>query len=107
MVHDLGDTYKTFYLGGYALPNLHIHATLANAMKEFNDADQTARFKRQQHEADYALMHATGILALVIRSQNTLFGLGLENDLEQCERDMREVFLQVIPSNKLEENGPQ
>jgi hypothetical protein len=94
MVHDVGDDYKTYYLGGYALPNLHIHATLANAMKEFNDPDQTARVKRHQYEADYTLMHATALLVLVIRSQDTLFALGLDKDLEQCDSDFREVFLQ-------------
>jgi hypothetical protein len=89
MVHDIGDPYDKYYLGSYTIPNLHVHATLASV---FHEPDPTAKLKKNQEEADFALLCATAMLILAIRSQNVLFALNLDAEIETCERDVTDVF---------------
>jgi Family of unknown function (DUF5677) len=67
-VQDVGFPYDKLYLGAYTIPNIYVHASLASAFQE-SDA--------HHHEAEFALISATAVFLLVIRSQNTLFSLGL------------------------------
>jgi hypothetical protein len=84
MVHDVGDPYDKLYLGSYAIPNLHVHATLASA---FHGPDPDAELRRRQDDAERALRDATVILILAIRCQNVLFEMNLDHEIETCERD--------------------
>jgi hypothetical protein len=61
---------------------LQIHATLAS----------TAADKSPREEADFAFSHAWGLLLLVIKYQNILFPLGLDEDIAACEREVAEVW---------------
>jgi hypothetical protein len=88
-VQDVGDLYGHFYLGAYAMPNLHVHATLASVRR---DIPFEERVLDQRREADFALMNAMAVLLMVIRSQNTLFSLALEADVEACEREWSQVW---------------
>jgi hypothetical protein len=90
MVHDVGDPYDKYYLGSYTIPNLHVHATLASV---FHEPDPAAKLKNNQEEADFALVCATAMLLLAIRSQNTLFALNLDDEIEKCEKDVTDVFV--------------
>jgi Family of unknown function (DUF5677) len=88
-VQDVGDPYGHFYLSSYTMPNMHVHATLTSAKR---DDSLEERIKDRRREADFALMNGMAVLLMVIRSQNTLFSLTLESDLEACERDWVEVW---------------
>ncbi len=90
MVHDVGDPYDKYYLGCYTIPNLHVHATLASV---FHEPDSDAKLKRSQEDAEFALLNATAMLILAIRCQNVLFEMHLDNDIETCERDVADVFI--------------
>jgi hypothetical protein len=81
MVHSVGEPYKAYYFGAYALPNLHVHATVASM---FDGTETHVRAERRLSDADFALMHATFVFLDVLRKQNELFQLGL--DIDTCER---------------------
>lgn len=88
-VQDVGDLYGQFYLGSYTMPNLHVHATLASTKKDDPLED---RVKDRRREADFALMNAMAVMLMVMRTQNNLFSLALDADLETCEREWTEVW---------------
>ena len=89
---DVGEPYTTYYLGGYAQPLMHAHVSLTAAMREHDKKPDDERKRRRRHEADAALLHAHALMLMVIRSQNQLFSLGLEQEIEACEKDMPEVW---------------
>jgi hypothetical protein len=84
MVHKLGGLYKHFYLPNYSLPNLEIHATLASAsVKESMEA--------ARQEADLQVLCASFLMLLALRSQESVFKLGLEKDLDACEEAVNDL----------------
>jgi hypothetical protein len=100
MVHDVGAPFTTMYLVGYAVPNLKIHATLASAMADFDKEQQQnlqERASRKRDDGELVLSLATIIFVHVMRLQNTLFTLGLDKELEECEQDVVEVWLPILP----------
>lgn len=84
---DLGEPYMAFYMGAYAMPNMHVHVSLTSAMQEHNKKPDQERMQQRRHEADFALTNAHAVMLMVLRSQNDLFSLALEKDIEACERD--------------------
>jgi hypothetical protein len=84
MIQRVGEPYKRVFVLAYTNPNFQIHATLASA----NPHDEN----REEHDAKTALMVAIELLLAVIRSQNGLFSLSLEADLEACTNDLREAM---------------
>jgi hypothetical protein len=90
MVEDVGDPYKMFYVGSYTIPNFHVHATLASA---FDGTPEEVREERNIQNADFALLNATGCLLFAMREQNRLFDLKLDEELDICEKDVRDVFV--------------
>lgn len=90
MVNDVGNPYDVYYLGAYTIPNLHVHATLASV---FHEPDPDAKLKRSQEDAEFALMNATAMLILAIKSQNILFGVALDDEIGTCEEDFADVFV--------------
>jgi len=89
---DVGEPYTTYYLGGYAMPNMNIHASLASAMQEYGEESDEVRKEQRRKQADYALFHAHAIILMVIRSQNDLFSLGLEGEIEACQSEFAKVW---------------
>ena len=64
-------------------------------MKDFGDEHRQnleARAKRKTVDGDFALSLATAVFIQVMRAQNTLFELGLESDLDACDRSVIEVW---------------
>lgn len=90
MVRDVGDPYDKYFVGSYTIPTLHIHATLASVARE---PDEAKNLKRSEQEAEFALLNATAMLILAMRSQNVLFELGLDEQLQTCEKDLVDVFV--------------
>jgi hypothetical protein len=84
---DVGDPYAKFYLGGYAIPNMHVHVSLTSAMQEHDKTPDQERIEQRRREADFALLNAHAVILMVIRSQNDLFSLDLERNIEACEKD--------------------
>ncbi len=89
---DVGESYPHFYLGAYALPNMHVHVSLTSAMQQHDKKPDDERKTQRRNEADFALLNAHAVMLLVLRSQNDLFSLGLERDIEACEKDWVEVW---------------
>ncbi len=84
MAKAAGPLYQALYFGGYAMPTLHIHATLTSAVYgEGVDKEVAAAVRKQVAYSD--LGRASAILLLVIKEQNELFKLGLDQDLEAAE----------------------
>ena len=79
MVRKIGGQFRRFYLPNYSVPNLEIHATLASSVVK---PDQLEAFRR---EADLQVVCASFLMLLALRSQESMFHLGLETDLESCE----------------------
>lgn len=95
MVRNVGAPFTTVYLVGYAIPNLKIHATLASAMADFDkerEQNVDERAKRKRDDAEFVLALATSVFIQVMRSQNTIFGLGLERELDRCDQDVIDVW---------------
>jgi hypothetical protein len=84
---DVGEPYTKFYLGAYAIPNMHVHVSLTSAMQEHDKKPDQERTEQRRQEADFALTNAHAVMLMVIRSQNDLFSLDLEKDIEVCEKD--------------------
>lgn len=88
----LGAEYSNLYMGSYAIPNMHAHASLTSAMQEELKEPKQERDTQRHQAGDFALMSAHAVFLLVIRSQNTLFRLGLEEDLLACENEFVAVW---------------
>jgi hypothetical protein len=89
MAKKAGDLYKALYLGGYAMPNLHVHATLTSAVRLEGLDDKAAAIVRKR--TAYSNMgQASAIMLLVLKEQNELFKLGLEDELEAAEKAIAE-----------------
>jgi len=91
-VQDVGGPYGKFYLGSYAIPNMHVHASLTSAFQEYDKDPEEERVKQRRHEADFALLNAWALLLMVVRSQDSLFALSLEAEIEACEKEWGEVW---------------
>lgn len=89
MVRDIGDPYDKHFPGSYTIPTLHIHDTLASVAHE---PDEVKKLKRNEQEAEFALINATAMLILAMRSQNVLFKLDLDEEIQTCEKDVVDVF---------------
>jgi hypothetical protein len=81
MIQRVGEPYKRLFVLAYTNPNFQIHATLASASPHDED--------REENDAETALMVATELLLAVIGSQNILFSLNLEAELEARTKDLR------------------
>jgi hypothetical protein len=88
---NLGEPYTQFYLGAYAIPNMHVHVSLTSAMHEY-DKTPDERKEQRRGDSDFAMLTAHAVMLLVIRSQNSFFSLGLELDIDACEKDWSEVW---------------
>src|SRR5262249_40881680 len=97
-----GSPFTNVFLMGYAIPNLHVHATLASALKDFDKRDQDLekRAKRKRDDGEFVLSLATAILIQVMRLHNTLFSLGLDAELDACDQDVMDVWIPVFEKNK-------
>jgi hypothetical protein len=76
-------------VGGYAIPNLHVHATLTSAVY-LEGAHETFAAAVRKHGAYSNLGQASAIILLVMKGQNGLFKLGLDQELEGAEKAIAE-----------------
>jgi hypothetical protein len=82
MVQKAGEPYQKVFLLAYTNPNFKIHATLASASPH----DES----REEKDAAAALIVATELFLAVMRSQNALFSLKLEAEIDACTNDLRD-----------------
>jgi hypothetical protein len=92
MVQRVGDPYRYFYLGAYAVPTLQIHATWASAFNG-RDLEQKASIEDRHREADLVVHGATRIFTLVVGLQNRVFALGLDAEIEAYEKVFMEAWI--------------
>ena len=104
MVSKVGAPYDTFYLGAYTTPNLELHATLASSMREDNK-DKDARRAQRLDQADFALFCSQMLLVEVVRSQNALFALNLDAELQATEDAVAKVWKEAIDAKNMA--GPE
>jgi len=71
---------------------MHAHVSLASAMQESDKKPYKERKAQRRHEADLALSAAHAVMLMVLRSQNDLFSLGFDKEIEGCEKDWAEVW---------------
>jgi hypothetical protein len=90
MAHDVGDPYPKLYLSAYVLPNLHIHATLASIHPKRPNEEEIA--ETNIRDGGFALLNATNLLLLALRSQDALFSLNLIGDIEACKLEVEEIW---------------
>src|ERR1017187_3619258 len=95
MVLKVGEPYTTYYLGAYTNANLLIHATAASALR-VSEKDQARRLADQRAEADFALFCASMLLVEVLRHQNTLMALSLDDEIQDCENAIARVWKDAI-----------
>jgi len=89
MARKAGPLYNAHYLGGYAMPNLHVHATFTSAVRLEGVDEKTAAIFRAR-EAYSNMGQASSIMLLVLKEQNELFKLGLDEELEAAEKAIAE-----------------
>jgi hypothetical protein len=82
MIRQVGEPYESVFVLAYTNPNFQIHATLASASPHDED--------REEKDAKTALLVATELFLAAIRSQNTLFSLGLDPDIEARINELRD-----------------
>lgn len=96
MAKAAGPLYQALYSGGYAIPNLRIHATLTSAVYlEGADKESAAAVRKQAAYSNLGL--ASAMLLLVMEEQNELFKLGLDQDLKAAEEAIAEEWFEVDP----------
>jgi|HubBroStandDraft_4_1064222.scaffolds.fasta_scaffold186174_1 hypothetical protein len=103
MVRNLGVPYTNIFLMGYAIPNLKIHATLSSAMADFDKdrkQDLEERAKRKRADGEFVLSLASAVFIQVMRAQNTIFSLGLEDLLDACDQDVIDVWEPYLKAKK-------
>jgi len=64
-------------------------------MSDFDKTTQqnvTERANRKRDDGDFVLSLATAVFIHVMRSQNAIFGLGVEKELDQCDQDVIDVW---------------
>lgn len=83
-VQELGTPFSDYYLTAYLLPTLHVHATLTSIMP---NQGQTSEAR-----CDLTLMMAHAILLKVMDLQNTHFQLSVDQELDACGTDFRELW---------------
>ena len=84
MAKKAGDFYRALYLGGYAMTNLYVYATFASAVGLEGLDEKTAAIFRK--DTAYSNMgQASAVMLLVLKEQNELFKLGLEQEIEAAE----------------------
>jgi hypothetical protein len=88
MAQKLGQPYVSLFLLAYTMPTAAIHATLASTFDGF---------PRRSAENPISLIVATELFLQVLRSQNKLFSLGQDAELDSCTEEFRAVF--KIPSS--------
>jgi hypothetical protein len=88
MVQRVGEPYRKVFLLAYTNPNFKIHATLASASQHDDN--------REEKDAETAVIVATELCLAVIRSQNVLFSLKLDADIEACTNDLRDAQARAI-----------
>ena len=104
MAKKAGDLYKAFYLGGYAMPNLQVHATLMSAIRLEGLDEQTAAMLRKR--TAYSNMgQAAAIMHLVLQEQNDLFKLGLDQELEAAEKAIAEEWFLKPKSSRASQHS--
>jgi hypothetical protein len=87
MVHKVGDPYRMYFLNGYAMPTLQIHATMTSGF-DGRDQEDAASIQNRRRECDITLYTATCLLILVLRMQSKSFSLGLDAELDACEKEL-------------------
>jgi len=90
MVRKIGRPYDSLYIAAYALPNLHIHATLSSAFAR--EVVVGTPEEKNIDAAEVSLIHAILILVLVLQSQSEIFSLGLEKETQACWDDVSAVW---------------
>ena len=98
MVKKVGAPFDLYYLGAYTTANFQIHASLASAMREDNKDKESRRVQRLE-QADFALFCSVMLLVEVIRSQNTLFALSLDVELQDVESAVAKVWREAIDAH--------
>jgi hypothetical protein len=88
MVQRVGEPYKKIFLLAYTNPNFKIQATLASASQHDEN--------REEKDAEAALLVATELCLALIRSQNALFSLKLDADIEACTNDLRDAQARAL-----------
>jgi excisionase family DNA binding protein len=95
MVRKVGAPFDLYYLVAYTAANFEIHATLASAMREDNKDKNTRRAQRLR-QADFTFFCSAMLLVEVIRSQNTLFALNLDNEIQATQDAVARVWKEAI-----------
>lgn len=88
MVQKVGDPYRMYFLNGYAMPTLQIHATMASGF-DGRDREEATSIQNRRRECDITLYTATCLFILVMRMQSKIFSLGLEAELDDCDKEMQ------------------
>jgi hypothetical protein len=88
MVRRVGEPYQKVFVLAYTNSNFKIHATLASASPHDEG--------REEKDSETALIVATELLLAVMRSQNALFSLGLDADIEACTNDLRDAIAREL-----------
>ncbi len=98
MVHKVGAPYCMYFLNGYAMPTLQIHATMASGFNG-QDREDATTIQNRHRECDVTLYTATSVFVLVMRMQSKIFSLGLDAELDACEKEMEpwEAQLKAAP----------
>ena len=101
MVPRVGPPLSNIFVMGYAIPNLHIRATLSSAMSDFDKDDQYLKKKaeRKRDEREFVLALASATLIQVMRSHSGLYSLGLEAELDVCDQDIVDLWVPLEHKN--------
>src|ERR1700678_25828 len=87
MVQKVGDPYRMYFLNGYAMPTLQIHATMTSGFDGRDQEDATS-IRNRRRECEITLYTATCLFILVLRMQSEIFCLGLDAELDACEKEL-------------------
>jgi hypothetical protein len=90
MVDRVGEPFGMLYFTCYVLANLHVHATLASVFQR--ESTSGTPEQRNIDEAEFSVVNAILTFLAVIQSQDSLFNLGLQDDVMGCRSDVDDVW---------------
>jgi hypothetical protein len=93
MARKVGEPYAGLFLLGYTIPTVEIHATLGSTFDSDTDTDAVSQHDRNDDVKNHLpLIVGTELFLQVLWSQNTLFSLGVDAELDSCIAEFRAVW---------------
>ena len=100
-IEDVGEPFEQYYLAGYLVPTMHVHATSTSVYSRYEPrGDDMVTREASPKEVLGTLIHAHAIFFQALELQINLFKLPLVDELAACHAEIPKTWnlsLETIP----------